>query len=32
MKEISDFSQGLEEAVNITIEKKFKREKLRMGV
>jgi hypothetical protein len=32
MKEVSEFSQGLEEAVNHTIEKKFKREKLRMGV
>ena len=32
MKQISDFAQGLEESVNNTIEKKFKREKLRMGV
>ena len=32
MKEISEFAQRLEDSVNNTIEKKFKREKLRMGV
>ena len=32
MKDISVFASRLEESVNHTIEKKFKREKLRMGV
>ena len=32
MKQINDFAQSLEENVTMTIEKKFKREKLRMGV